>query len=176
MKKSMSIILLSATLISFTGCNSTIKTTEHQLESTYNIQLDYEKQDGTYIITSTDFYTLSEPDKYDVLLSMYSLSKGVKGNYKFGIQSGGDFYSADFKSTLPYITINDETLYSRNITTNKGINPLSEEQMIDVAKSNFNSDATNLLVSNNIVTGTVDGKFFSVVFNSKGEVTDVFYN
>lgn len=175
MKKSMSIILLATTLITFTGCNSSIKTTERKLESTYNIQLDYEKQNGSYIITSADFCNLSEPDKYDVLLSMYNISKEIKGNYKFGIQSGGDFYSADFTATLPYITINDTKLYSRSLTADKGINPLTEAQMIDVAKSKIDSDVTGLLVRNNIVSGVANDKFFSVVFDATGNVTDIYY-
>lgn len=174
MNKSMLSVLFLSSILALTGCNQDIKEAQTKLESTYNIQLDVQKQNGKYVIISTDFYTLSEVKQYDLLLDMYSYYKQyAKSEIGFGVESNGSFYTLSNDSKLPVLKKDNITIYSRTITQTPKVNPYNEEQMIDLVKERLGSTLaySELFVIGDNVTGKVAGKWFVGVFDVSGELS-----
>lgn len=167
MRKSIFLIPILLCLLGFTGCNSNIKTAQEQIEQEYNISLSY----SGGMIQSDDFYSLSDTQKYNLLMNTRAAYEKNGVEEDVTIKSSGTVYKLVYEDELYCMTCNGKRIYSRELSQNYKTCSYSEEKMVSMVREKI-TKPYDLYVNGDVITGRTGERLFLVDFANGGMIVE----
>lgn len=171
------------------------------LPKEYNIDLDIIYKDNKYVLSSKEFDTLTDEQKYKVMCELKDAYATINiDTIKDGLYCGNDFYYCDYLTSSNDLYKNGSEIYEVTFgikyntaqsdvdSTPVKTNPWEKDEMITLAKYNVEKNLKNpksakyenIVVEGDVVYGTVFAtnsfnatvsNSFAVIFDSEGGCT-----